>query len=152
MTMVMFPRIVQSAAKSERSDVLAQALGATALLAGSAALFCTCFAEIPLRIVQGQKYLAAAKWVPWFTWCMLPLTVSNVLVNNLLARQRYAVVPWLVTLAGTYALMLWMKPFHSSQIRVIQTLGVFALLYFLVCLWFTWGKDLFSSRIKRPQL
>src|SRR4030095_14220378 len=110
MTMVMFPRIVQSAAKSERSDVLAQALGATALLAGAAALFCTFFAEVPLSLVQGRKYLAAAPLVPWFTWCMLPLTVSNVLVGNLLARQRYGVVPCLVILACGYALTLWLKP------------------------------------------
>jgi O-antigen/teichoic acid export membrane protein len=143
MTMVMFPKIVQSAAKSERTDVLAQALGATALLAGSAALFCTFFAEVPLTIVQGQKYLAAAPLVPWFTWCMLPLTVSNVLVSNLLARQRYAVVPWLVTLACGYGLTLWQEPVHTSHLRVIQTLGVFASLYFLVCLWFTWGKNVF---------
>jgi len=148
MTMVMFPRIVQSAAKSERTDVLAQALGATALLAGSAALFCTFFAEVPLTIVQGPRYLAAAPLVPWFTWCMLPLTVSNVLVNNLLARQRYAVVPWLVTLACGYTFVLWLEPFHRSHLRVIQTLGLFASLYFLVCLWFTWGKNVFSPAAK----
>jgi hypothetical protein len=59
MTAVMFPKIVQAAAKAERTDVLAQALGATALLAGGAAVFCTFFAEVPLRIVQGSKYLAA---------------------------------------------------------------------------------------------
>lgn len=138
MTAVMFPKIVQSAAKSERTDVLAQALGATALLAGGAALSCTLFPALPIRIVQGSKYLDAAALVPWFTWCVLPLTVSNVLVNNLMARQRYAVVPWLVAVAAAYGLALWLPFGHASKMRVIQTLGVFASLYFLVCLWFTW--------------
>jgi len=142
----MFPKIVQSAARAERTDVLAQALGATALLAGAAALFCTFFAEVPLTLVQGRKYLAAAPLVPWFTWCMLPLTVSNVLVGNLLARQRYAVVPWLVIVACGYALTLWLEPFHSSHLRVIQTLGVFAALYFGACVWFTWRAGASQGR------
>jgi O-antigen/teichoic acid export membrane protein len=140
MTTVMFPKIVQSAAKAERTDVLAQALGATALLAGASALFATFFAKIPILIVQGPDYLAAAKLVPWFTWCILPLTVSGVLVNNLLARQRYAVVPWLVLVAAIYGFVLWQPAFHASHLRVIQTLGVFALLFFGVCVWFTWSK------------
>ncbi len=149
MTAVMFPKIVQSAAKAERTDVLAQALGATALLGCGAALFCTFFAEFPLRMVQGEKYIAAAPLVPWFTWCMLPLTVSNVLASNLLARQRYAVVPWLVAVAGGYGFTLWfilkLKLFGVAQNTmienhklVIQTLGIFSTLFFLVCVWFTW--------------
>lgn len=140
MTQVMFPKIVRSAARAERTDVLAQALGATALLAAGAALFCTLFPELPLRIVQGEKYLGAAKLVPWFAWCILPLTVSSVLVNNLLARERYAAVPWLVAVAVAYGVALWMEPFHSSHLRVIQTLGVFSLIFFTVCVWFTWQK------------
>ena len=107
MTMVMFPKIVQAAARAEKTDVLAQAIGATALLGGGAALFCTFFGDIPLRIVQGAKYIAAAPLIPWFTWCMLPLTVSNVLVNNLMARQRYGMVPWLVGVAAAYCGTLW---------------------------------------------
>ena len=162
MTAVMFPKIVQSAAKAERTDVLAQALGATALLGCGAALFCTFFAEFPLRMVQGEKYIAAAPLVPWFTWCMLPLTVSNVLANNLLARQRYAVVPWLVAVAGGYGITLWyilkLKLFGVAQNTmiqnhklVIQTLGIFSTLFFLVCVWFTWrGSKTVAADSKIP--
>jgi O-antigen/teichoic acid export membrane protein len=142
MTMVMFPKIVQAAARAEKTDVLAQAIGATALLGGGAALFCTFFGDIPLRIVQGAKYIAAAPLIPWFTWCMLPLTVSNVLVNNLMARQRYEMVPWLVGVAAAYCGTLWCilkyKWLPPSHLVVIQTLGVFAVLFFLVCVIFTW--------------
>ena len=140
LTWVMFPKIVRAAAKSERTDVLAQALGATALIAGAAALFFTFFPALPIRIVQGDKYLAAAPLVRWFAWCILPLMVSTVLVNNLMARQRYAAVPWLVAVAALYAFALWHQPFHSSHRAVIQTLGVFGLMYFGVCLFFTLKK------------
>lgn len=148
MTVVMFPKIVQAAAKAEKTDVLAQAIGATALLGCGAALFCTFFGDIPLRIVQGEKYLAAIPLIPWFTWCILPLTVSSVLVNNLIARQRYEMVPWLVAVAAAYCCTLWCLLKYQwlppSHLLVIKTLGVFALLFFLVCLFFTW-------RSKQPQ-
>jgi O-antigen/teichoic acid export membrane protein len=141
MTTVMFPKIVQAAAKAERTDVLAQALGATALLGSGAALFCTFFGTIPLRIVQGDKYLAAAPLIPWFTWCILPLTLSNVLVNNLLARQRYGVVPWLVVVAAAYCTTLWCSLKYAwlplNHLTVIKTLGAFATLFLLVCVVFT---------------
>jgi O-antigen/teichoic acid export membrane protein len=140
LTTVMFPKIVRAAAKSERTDVMAQALGATALMAGGAALFCTFFPDLPIRIVQGEKYLAAAPLVRWFAWCVLPLMVSSVLVNNLMARERYEVVPWLVAVAALYAFALWQPAFHASHTRVIQTLGGFAVIYFAVCLFFTWKK------------
>jgi O-antigen/teichoic acid export membrane protein len=140
LTTVMFPKIVRAAAKSERTDVMAQALGATALMAGAAALFCTFFPDLPIRIVQGEKYLAAAPLVRWFAWCVLPLMVSTVLVNNLMARERYAVVPWLVAVAALYAFALWQPVFHSSHTRVIQTLGGFAVIYLAVCVFFTWRR------------
>jgi hypothetical protein len=37
-------------------------------------------------------------------WAMLPLTLANVLVNNLLARRDFRAVPWFVVIAIAYAL------------------------------------------------
>ncbi len=76
--------------------------------------------------------------MPLFTWCILPLTISNVLINNLLARQQYKVVPWLVVVAVGYMVALWTPLGHKSFWNVIYTLGIFAVLYFVVCCWFTW--------------
>lgn len=140
LTWVMFPKIVRAAARSERTDVLAQALGATALLAGAAAVGCTLFPELPIRIVQGEQYLAAAPLVRWFGWCIIPLMVSTVLVNNLMARQRYRAVPWLVAVSVLYVGTLWTPFGHASHLRVVHTLGVFALLYLGVCLYFSLVK------------
>lgn len=109
MVAVMFPKAAAAAARAERTDVLAYALGATVLMGGLAALGCTVFPELPLRIVSGTKYVAVAPLVPWFAWCMLPLTLSNVLIGNLLARKQFAVVPWLVAIAATYGLALWWR-------------------------------------------
>jgi O-antigen/teichoic acid export membrane protein len=145
MTAVMFPKIVQSAARAERTDVLAQALGATALLGGAGALFCTILPEVPLRIMYDQTYLVIKPLVPWFAWCVLPLTLANVLINNLLARSRFAVVPWLVLVALTYGSVLFMtakKMASADELdafkTIVRILGLFGVLALIVSAWFTW--------------
>jgi len=147
LTSVMFPKIVQSAARAERTDVMAQALGATALLGGGAAIFFTLFPGLPLRLVYSESFLVVKSIIPWFAWCMLPLTLSNVLVNNLLARERFRVVPWMLAIALAYGATLWIVSPHlqqSDQVvafrTIVQILGAFSLLLLLVCSYFTWQK------------
>lgn len=141
LTLVMFPKIAHSAARAEKTDALALALGITALAGAAVAVGCTLFPSLPLRIVYDKSFLeVATPLVPWFAWCMLPLTLANVLINALLARGKFAVVPWLVAVAIGYGVAL--ANFHESFKMVIQTLGVCSTLLFLVCAWFTWGvKD-----------
>jgi len=145
---VMFPKIVHSAARSERTDVLAQALGATTLLGVAAAVFCSAFPGLPLQLVYDKSYLVIKPLVPWFAWCMLPLPLANVLINNLLARERFRAVPWLVVVAAAYGLTLLALAPHYVELeyltafkRVVQILGAFSLLLLAVSAWFTWRKD-----------
>ena len=145
MTMVMFPKIVQSAARAERTDVMALALGATALLGACAATLCTILPEVPLKIAFGSTMLSVKSLVPWFAWCLLPLTLANVLINNLLARERFSVVPWLVIVALAYGGTL---QFTSNRLSTVDTLasfkaivriiGIFSLVLLVVSAWFTW--------------
>jgi len=144
LTAVMFPKVVQSAARAEKTDVLAQALAVTALAGGVAALGCTVFPSLPLRIVYGKSFLEiATPLVPWFAWCMLPLTLSMVLINGLLARAQFRAVPWLVAVAVCYGVALYFR--HETFKMVIQTLGLFGLLMLAVCAWFTWGSKSVKS-------
>jgi len=72
--------------------------------------------------------------VPWFAWGMLPLTLANVLINALLARGRFAVVPWLVLVAIGYGVALAMVGQHAGNLAdtqaglrmMIQTLAFLA--------------------------
>ena len=145
---VMFPKIVRSAARAEQTDVMAQALGSTALLGGGAALFCTIFPSLPLRIVYEPSYLVIKPLVPWFVWCMLPLTLSNVLVNNLLAREKFNVVPWIIIVALAYVAALLLvgsrvvnqEPL-SAFTHVVQVLGSFSLILLSISIYFTWRKE-----------
>ena len=148
LTSVMFPKIVDSAARSSKSNVLFLALGATALMGAGAALFCTFFPSLPLRMVYNPSFLKIAPLVPVFAWCMLPLTLSSVLINNLLARAKFAVVPWLALLAVAYyfalsraAQLALHDPANIGPddfVPVVKTLGLFASLMMAICLFFTW--------------
>jgi O-antigen/teichoic acid export membrane protein len=143
LTTVMFPKIAHSAARSEKTNVLMQALGVTALLGIGAAVGCTLFSELPFRIMYSdEKYLAAAPLVPLFAWCMLPLPLATVLINNFLARRRFGIVGWLVGIAALYYLTLRHVAQQQPQRfeNIIWTLGAFSLLLLTVCLVFTWKE------------
>jgi O-antigen/teichoic acid export membrane protein len=148
LTVVMFPKLARSSATGEKSNALMLALGATVFAGGGAAIACTLLPWLPLQIIYPKSYLVAAPLVPWFAWCMLPLTLSFVLVNSLMARSKFSAVPWLVLVAVGYAIALSMVGRHAGSLAdtqaglrmMIQTLGVFNVLLLGVCAWFTWEK------------
>ena len=105
------------------------------------------FPALPLKILYSDAFLTIQPLVPWFAWCMLPLTLANVLVNNLLARGRFQVVPWLVGVALSYGgTLAWLgysgRLVQMEQLAafrlVIQILGAFSLILLAVGAWFTW--------------
>lgn len=135
MTQVMFPKIVRSAARLEKSDALMLALGASAVMGVLGCLACTLLPALPLRILWHEKYVHMAWLVPWFSWCILPVSLATVLVNNLLARERYGVVPWLLAVGVGYGVAL--RYFHGDFLTVVRTMGIFGLLLLGLTLWFT---------------
>jgi O-antigen/teichoic acid export membrane protein len=140
---VMFPKIVQSAAKAEKTNLFNLVVLGTAVLAIGGGLGLWLVGPIVVKIVYKTSYVAATTaLLPWYAGVMVPLAMANVMVNDLLARARYAVVPWMVVLALAYGFTLpaMLNHFPGRLEVVLQTLGVFNLLLFGVCAWFTWGK------------
>ena len=89
-----------------------------------------------LFLLSGHSGYAQTAWlIPWFAWALLPLALSNLLVNNLLARNRFEAVPWLVAVAAGYGITLRFT--YWSYLTVILTLGAFSFLLFAVCVVFT---------------
>lgn len=149
--MVMFPRVVRSKAKSETTDAMKLTIGLTAGVGIMAALVCTVMPTLPLRIIYATspKMLGAAPLVPWFAWALLPLILSNVLLTNLLAHERYRVVVFAVVIAVAYLCTLFalgdrllhMNDQMQAFTAVVKLLGAFSLALFAVCAWFTWGRS-----------
>jgi O-antigen/teichoic acid export membrane protein len=139
---VMFPKIVHAAAKSEKSNLFNLVVLGTAVLAVCGALGLWLVGPVIVKIVYTSNYVAATTaLLPWYAAAMVPLALANVLVNDLLARERFGVVPFMVLLAVTYGFTLpaMLNHFPGRLEVVLQTLGAFNLLLFGVCAWFTWG-------------
>jgi O-antigen/teichoic acid export membrane protein len=136
---VMFPKIVHSVARSEKSNLLGVVLFGTAVLAAGGALGLTVLGPWIIKFVYKDSYVQVASAVlPWYAWAMVPLSLAYALVNNLLARSQFRIVPVLLLLAAAYGVAL--TQFHDSLITVLKTLGVFNLLLLGACVWFTWGR------------
>lgn len=135
---VMFPKIARSAAVSEKTPVLLLALGTTGVLAGCVVVGTFLMPTLPIRIMFTPAYLPAAELLPWFALAMSPLTLSTVLINDLLARAWYRSVPWLWSVAIAYfaALCIW----HISFFQIISLVGIFNILLLGVALLFRFTK------------
>ncbi len=134
---VMFPKLVGSFVRSEKSDVLMLTFLWTALLGICAALGLT-FCIRPVFQVVFPKYLEITPLIGLYGWCVLPQALGNVLLGNLLARNQFKSVGWLAVVAAGYGTALVF--FHDSFSMVIKTMGVFSLLFFGVAAFFTWWK------------
>jgi O-antigen/teichoic acid export membrane protein len=134
---VMFPRIVHSAAKAQKTNLANLVLAGTGVLAFGGAIGLWVLGPFVIRFVYKPSYVEVASAIlPWYAFAMVPLALANVLLNNLLARGKFKMVPALCILAIGYGLAL--TRFHSTLLEVLQTLAVFNCLLFGVCAWYTW--------------
>ena len=135
---VMFPKIVHAKAKGEKSDLMGVVLIGTVILAAGGATGLWVFGPWVVPFMFKQSYVQAASvLLPWYAWAVVPLSVANVLLSNLLARSMFRVVPALCVLVGVYVLAL--TQFHDTPVTVIKTLGVCNALLLAVCAYYTWG-------------
>ena len=136
---VMFPRIVHAMAKSEKSNLLGLVLIGTLVLAAGGAAGLSVLAPWVVRLVFRPSYVeAASALLPWYAWAVVPLSLANVLINDLLARSHFKLVPALCVLAVGYALAL--THFHESPVMVIKTLMVANSALLAICAWYSFGS------------
>ena len=137
LAVVMFPRLVHSVAKSEKSNLMTLVLVGTAVLSVVGAAAVSLLGPLIIQIVSGPKFVAVASaLIPWYASAMVPLAVANVLLNNLIAKADFRVAVPLALVAIGYAAAL--TQFHATPVAMLQTMGVFNTLMFLSCAWFTW--------------
>jgi O-antigen/teichoic acid export membrane protein len=135
---VMFPKLVQSSVRNEKTDVMGLTLAGTALLGLGGLVGLWVLGPYLIPIVWPPEFVGPAmKIVPWYAGAMIPLSLANVLVNDLLARSRFAMVPWLVLVALGYVVALQYN--HGSFVAVLQTLALACTVLFAICAGFRWG-------------
>jgi O-antigen/teichoic acid export membrane protein len=147
MAVVMFPKVVSGLARAQRTDSFQLALVGTAVLGVSGALICTIFPSLPLRIIyfNNEKFWISAQLVPWFMWGMLPVTLANVLIADLLAKRRFTVSIWLLVIAIGYAFSIEhylhgvpKEDYFAAFKGVVQRLGMFSCLLLAVSGFLSW--------------
>ena len=147
LSMVMFPKIARSVAGSQETNALKMTLEGILALGGLASLICTLFPTLPLRIIYlgNPHYLNAAPLVQWICWCLLFMSLANALISNLLAREKYGFVLFLMLITAAYLLTLiclrkqlvMMGPFPAFK-TVIQILSIYNVVLFGVASWYNW--------------
>jgi len=145
---VMFPKLVHSAAKGQKSNLMNLVLLGTVVLATAGAVGVSVLGPWLVRFVGKPSFVeVASALMPWYAGAMVPLALANVLINNLLAHGQFRIVPALVVLAGAYAFAL--TRFHDSFVHVLQVVGSSNLLLLAVSAWFTWRNP--ESRVPLPE-
>ncbi|HXG46114.1 MAG TPA: hypothetical protein VNO52_00690, partial [Methylomirabilota bacterium] len=137
MVSVMYPKVARSFQRAERTDVLRLTLALTALLGVLGATLATLFPELPLRVLSLGRLTASKALVPAYCWALVPLALANVLVWNLLAREQFGAVPWMVAIAIGYRVAL--EFYHQRLTTVIGLVGLAATLLCLVGAAFAWS-------------
>ena len=137
---VMFPRIVHSAARSEKTNLLGVVMMGTAILAAIGAASLAVLGPWVVRIVFKESFVeVATSLLPWYAGAMVPLAMANVLLNNLLARPD-AKLSWGI---GVFVLallfMFAMTRFHDELTTIPKVMSVFNTLLLGLCAWITWG-------------
>jgi O-antigen/teichoic acid export membrane protein len=136
---VMFPKIVHSTAKAEKTNLLGVVMLGTAILTICGGIGLSVLGKWVVKIVSQASYVdTTSRLLPWYAAAMVPLALANVLVNDLLARFCFRVVPPIVALAIIYGLTLkfLLNRFPGRLELPLQTLAVFTLLLFGVCAFF----------------
>jgi O-antigen/teichoic acid export membrane protein len=148
---VMFPRLVHSAARSEKSDLMGLVLLGTAVLGVLGAVSVSLVGPWIVRFAYSEAYVkVASSLFPWYAGAMIPLTLANVLLNNLMARGSGRLAWSLVLLAAGYGFAL--TRFHATPIAVLQTMGVANLVLFATCAWFTWGVKVKGPKVEAQRM
>ncbi|MEY2466403.1 MAG: hypothetical protein QOD03_924 [Verrucomicrobiota bacterium] len=152
---VMFPKLVHSSAKSEKTNIFGMVILGTAVLSICGGLGLWLVGPLVVRMVFKSSYVTATTaLIPWYASAIVPLALANVIANDLLARSRFRVVPFLVLIAVGYGFTLpYMLNHYPGKLEVVlQTLTVFNLLLLAVCSWFRWGvKAEAQSSISKVQ-
>jgi O-antigen/teichoic acid export membrane protein len=129
---VMFPKLVRSHVAAEKNNLPGLTLLVTGAMATAGFLGLWLLGPWLMPLVYRADYSTAALAVlPWYAGAMIPLALGNVLVNDMLARSQFRIVPVLVFLAAAYAVTLLFL--HQTPTMVLQVLCAFNLLLLAVC-------------------
>lgn len=137
---VMFPRLVHSAARSEKTGLIAPVLLGTLVLSVGGGLALVILGRPVVSVIyQKSSPDAILSLLPWYVAAMVPLALANVLLNDLFAKPASKFIPALAVFFLALAYLFALTRFHESMVMVLQTMGLFNLGLLALGAFFTWG-------------
>jgi O-antigen/teichoic acid export membrane protein len=131
---VMFPRLVHSAATSEKSNLMGMVLLGTAILSIVGALGLALVGPLVVRFVYTPAFVkVASSLLPWYAAAMVPLALANVLLNQLLARPIGQTLLASVVFIAAVAYIWALTQFHDSLVTVLKVMGASNLALLAIC-------------------
>ncbi len=147
---VMFPRLVHSATKGEKTNLMGMVFLGTAILGVLGVAGLCVVGPFVVKIIYPKTYMEVASLLPWYGFAMIPLALGNVLLNDLLARPASKLFLSLAVLVLALAYMIALTQFHGSLVVVLKTMALFNLLLLAICAWFTWAHKIANPKPKAP--
>jgi O-antigen/teichoic acid export membrane protein len=131
---VMFPRLVHSAAKSEKSNLMGMVLLGTAVLSILGSLSLSLLGPFIAKLVFTKTVAASvSSLLPWYSAAMVPLALSNVLLNQLLSRPDSKWMLAVFILSAAIGYLFAITQFHSSPIMVLKVMGIANVVLLAIC-------------------
>src|SRR5882672_4207119 len=122
---VMYPKVARRSKTADNRSALKLTVILTATVGIVGATLTSLVPQIPLRILAGSTASAeSATLVVAYAWAFVPLAVSNVFVWNLMARECYRSVPFIILVAVGYWLAL--RAYGDRLLNVVTVVGVFS--------------------------
>jgi O-antigen/teichoic acid export membrane protein len=140
---VMFPRLVHSDTKSEKSNLMGMVLLGTAGLSIVGALGLALLGPFIVPLLPGAFKNNATQicaLLPWYGAAMVPLAVSNVLLNQLLVRPDSKLALAAFVLIAAIAYIFALSRFHTHPVTVLQVMGIANVVLLAICAVFSLRK------------
>ncbi len=138
---VMFPRLVHSAAKSEKSNLMGMVLLGTAVLSILGSLSLSFLGPFVAPLVYKNTAAQVSSLLPWYSAAMVPLALSNVLLNQLLSRPDSKWMLAIFVLIAAIGYLFAITQFHASLIMVLKVMGIANVVLLAICAgFFRFGK------------
>lgn len=116
---VMFPMVSRRHAKGQDyRKIFMLSFLLTGAIAASVLVIYSLFPSLMVRILYGDKFLDAAANLVWFGLFMTIFTLSSLVLNYYLSKEKTRVVVFVVIAAAAQGLGIWF--FHDSIFTVVK--------------------------------
>lgn len=129
--MVLYPMVSELHAKNiSSSNILLQGVVITLIMGLGASFIYYFFSDNIINIIYGNNYINASKYLKWYGFAILPMSIILILENFFIAKNQL-VFSWIFILVSPFQ-VLAIYLFHNSIYNILISIFVCSLLVLLI--------------------